>query len=164
MGDDGGYKDERGGTQGKRLMLPHRDKNLVGGAAAIRVKMLVQEHDDQAAQRQQIDQPRVSRAQGGRFVERQPKHCAKRPHYTAHQRSQDHPFKADIQVPQAAAQIPQDFFHRRPPQGNKIHPLIILPPGEKDNICQNRTGVACAMPALFDLFTICVVTPSPAAD
>ena len=52
MGHDGGGEDQRCCAQGQGLMLPHGHKDLIGRAAAVRVKMLVQKYDDKARRRQ----------------------------------------------------------------------------------------------------------------
>ena len=105
VGHHGRNKDQRSRAQGKRLVLPHGNKDLVGGTATLGVKMAVQKYNDQAAQGQEINQPRVRSAQGRYLVKGQAKRRAYRPYHASYQRGQDHPFKADVQISAAAAHI-----------------------------------------------------------
>ena len=112
MGHDGGGEDQRCCAQGQGLMLPHGHKDLIGRAAAVRVKMLVQKYDDKARRRQQIQQPRLCGADGVGPVQSQPERRPQRPHNTADQRGQRQPFGTDKQIPGGTAKMTLDPFHK----------------------------------------------------
>ena len=112
MGHDGGGENQRRGAQCQGLMFPHRHKDLIGRAAAVRVKMLVQKYDDKTRRRQQIQQPRLRGAGGVGPVQSQPERRPHRPHNTADQRGQRQPFGTDKQIPGGTAKMTLDPFHK----------------------------------------------------
>ena len=63
VGEDGGEEDEGGGAQAHGLMLPDGHQHQVGALVLLHAAHLVEEHDGQAAQGEEEEQPVVLLAQ-----------------------------------------------------------------------------------------------------
>ena len=63
MGDNGGHKDQGGGTQPEGLVFPHRRQHEVGAPVPLHAAHPVEQHNRQTAHRQQPDQPGIGMAQ-----------------------------------------------------------------------------------------------------